>query len=117
MSHVCCKVGVFAALAVPTSSSTMCSVETGAFLRATWCVASVLNVMVSSLLRFCTWCYDATTVANGASLGVPNIPRQPRHPSPDPLRTRVCAPGVFFVKCCKLIHHDLYRININMTAR
>ena len=35
--------------------------------------------------------YDATTVANGASLGVPNIPRQPRNPSPDPLRTRVCA--------------------------
>ena len=52
--------------------------------------------------------YDATTVANGASLGVPNTPRQPRNPSPDPLRTCMCAPGGFFVKCCKLIHHDLY---------
>ena len=38
---------------------------------------------------------DATTVANGASLGVSNTPRQPRNP-PDPLRTRVCAPrGIF----------------------
>ena len=53
--------------------------------------------------------YHATTVANGASLGVPNIPRQPGNPSPDPLtlRTRVCAPGAFFVKRCELIHHDL----------
>ena len=43
--------------------------------------------------------YDATTVANGASLGVPSIPRQPRKPSPDPLRiarTCMCAP-VFFL--------------------
>ena len=50
--HVCCQMGVFAALAMPTSGNTMCSVETGAFLRATLCVASVLNVMMSFVLRF-----------------------------------------------------------------
>ena len=51
---------------------------------------------------------DATTVENGASLGVPNTLRQPKNPSPGPLRTRVCAPGALFVKYCK-INHDLYR--------